>query len=46
MDSRLGDFTGEVSLAHRIKWIWVVIQRWEQIAHLSIKGFIPTPPKS
>jgi hypothetical protein len=46
MDSRLGDFTGEVSLAHRINWIWVVIQRWEQIAHLSIKGFIPTPPKS
>jgi hypothetical protein len=20
-----------------------VIQRWEQIAHLSIKGFVPTP---
>lgn len=37
--------TGEVSLAHRIKWIGVVIQRWELIAHLSIKecGFISPP---
>jgi len=41
MDSRLGDFTGEVSLAHRINWIWVVHQ--EALGGLCDKGVYSNP---